>query len=137
MPVTEKKLRSRDVTEHRWGQRIALEVPVKLEFGGRPMGHGLLRSASISGGFIDTTLELPIFTNLVVVLPTNSEAAPNGGRLAACLLRREPAGLAVEWRDMGCPAISGLLEKVSGRSIADLRDDEAFAPRRKSCAFAS
>jgi hypothetical protein len=58
MPVTEKKLRSRDVTEHRWGQRIALEVPVKLEFGGRPMGHGLLRSASISGGFIDTTLEL-------------------------------------------------------------------------------
>jgi hypothetical protein len=137
MPVTEKKLRSRDVTEHRWGQRIALEVPVKLEFGGRPMGHGLLRSASISGGFIDTTLELPIFSNLVVVLPANSEAAPNGARLAGCLLRREPAGLAVEWRDMGCPAIASLLEKVSGRSIADLRDDEAFAPRRKSCAFAS
>ena len=137
MPVIEKKLRSCDVTGHRWGQRIALEVPVKLEFGGRPMGHGLLRSASISGGFIDSTLELPIFSNLVVVLPANSEAAPNGARLAGCLLRREPAGLAVEWRDMGCPAIASLLEKVSGRSIADLRDDEAFAPRRKSCAFAS
>ena len=137
MPASEANLRKCDVTEHRWGQRIALEVPVKLEFGGRPMGHGVLRSGSISGGFIDTTLELPIFANLVVVLPAHSDAAPDSARLAACLTRREPAGIAVEWRDMACPAIVGLLEKVSGRNIADLRDDEAFTTRRKSCAFAS
>ena len=104
-------MRAGDATEHRWGRRIPLEVPVRLDLGGRPMGHGLLRNASISGALIETALELPVFTNLVVVLPATSEAAPGATELAACVVRCEMAGIAVEWRDMACQPIVGLLRE--------------------------
>ncbi|HET9473202.1 MAG TPA: hypothetical protein VFO82_04870 [Steroidobacteraceae bacterium] len=130
-------LRTCDATEHRWGQRIPLEVPVKIELGGRPMGHGLLRNASLSGGLIETALEVPVFTNLVVVLQATGRAASGSPGLAACVVRRETAGFAVEWRDMACPPIVELLEKHSGRRVANLREDEAYTTRRVPCAFAS
>jgi len=131
MPV-----RTSDVMEHRWGRRIPLEVPVRLDLGGRPMGRGVLRNASISGALIETALELPVFTNLVVVLPTTSEALPGAVELAACVVRREPMTFAVEWRDMACQPIVELLEKHCGLHAASLRDDEAYTKERASCAFA-
>ena len=137
MPASDAPPRICDAKEHRFGRRIPLEVPVRLDLGGRPMGHGVLRNASISGALIETALELPVFTNLVVVLPSTSEATPNSAGLAACLVRRETAAFAVEWRDMACPPIVELLEKISGRRAAALHDDEAFESRRAACAFVS
>jgi hypothetical protein len=89
-------------TEHRWGHRFPLDVPVRLIVGGRAMGQGLLRNASISGGMIESALELPVFTNLMVKLP-------KGAELAAWVVRRVPHGLGVEWRDMACAEINALL----------------------------
>jgi len=110
---------------------------VRLDLGGRPMGHGLLRNVSISGALIETALELPVYTNLVVVLPASSEAAPSSAELTACVVRRQEAAFAVEWRDMACPAIVNLLEKHGGRGVANLNDDETFKSRRTHCALAS
>ena len=70
-------------------------------------------------------------------LPTNSEAAPSSAELAACVVRRQEAAFAVEWRDMACEAIVALLEKHSGLSAASQRDDEAFKTRRDQGASAS
>ena len=137
MSVRENAVRHSDPLEHRFGRRIPLEVPVRLAVGGRPVGQGLLRNASISGALIETTLELPVFTNLVVELPAGSEAAPGSAELAACVVRHETAGCAVEWRDMACARIVELLEKISGRRADSLRDDETFTPRRGPCESAS
>ena len=113
MNISEDSVRRHDVSGHRWGRRVCLEVPVRLALGGRRMGHGLLRNVSISGALIETALELPVFTNLVVVLPTSSEAVPSSTELAACVVRRQEAAFAVEWRDMACPPIINLIEKFS------------------------
>lgn len=129
--------RTCDVSGHRWGRRVCVEVPVKLALGGRPMGHGLLRNVSISGALIETALELPVFTNLVVVLPASSETAPSSAELAACVVRNQEAAFAVEWRDMACEPIVALLEKHSARSAASQPDDQAFNTRRPHCALAS
>ena len=118
--------RCSDPFEHRFGRRIPLEVPVKLMLYGHTMAQGLMREASISGAFIETALELPMFTNLVVVLMATDKAAPGSPELAACVIRRETAGLAVEWRDMACPTLVALLERVSGIRAVNLRQDEAF-----------
>jgi hypothetical protein len=142
MPASEMTPRTREMTAracnasvHRWGRRIPLELPVRIEFGGRVLGQGLLRNASLSGGLIETTHELPLFTNLVVLLPATGEAAHETDRLAACVVRRETAGFAVEWRDMACAPLVGLLERISGRRAANLRGDEASTQERASCAF--
>jgi hypothetical protein len=126
MQATEALCRAADPMNHRWGQRITLEVPVRLEVDGRPMGRGLIRNASISGAFIETALELPAFSCLLVRLPAASDDTPTPEGLAACMVRRVPGGIAVEWRDMECPQIVGLLKRISGRTAAALRGDEAF-----------
>ncbi len=115
--------------EHRWGQRVTLEVPVRLYFDDAALGRGLLRNVSISGALIETSLELPVFSNLVVAMAEIGAAKLQIHELAATVVRRLPAGLAVEWRDMACPAVVALMERITGKRIAALCDDSAFTTR--------
>jgi len=112
-----------DPMEHRWGQRVTVEVPVRLEVGGRPLGRGILRNASISGALIESALELPVFSNLVVSIPAV-------GDLPASIVRCTAGRLAIEWRDMGCPSIVTLLERVTGQRATALVEDQAFSHGR-------
>jgi PilZ domain-containing protein len=114
--------RRSDPMEHRWGERIPLEVPVSLWVDGRLTGRGLLRNASISGAFIETSLELPTFSPVTV---TFSKAAAHVG-VEGAIVRAETGGLAIEWRDMACADIVALLERTCGRRECDLRDDPAY-----------
>ena len=132
MQAAERVERYTDPMEHRWGQRVTLEIPVTLAVAGRTLGRGVVRNASISGALIETALELPVFSNLVVSLPSHGESAPRTADLHACLVRRAPAGFAVEWRDMACPAIVALLERATGRRSDALVEDECFKGN-KSC----
>ena len=132
MQAAERVERYTDPMEHRWGQRVTLEIPVTLAAAGRTLGRGVVRNASISGALIETALELPVFSNLVVSLPSHGESAPRTADLHACLVRRAPAGFAVEWRDMACPSIVALLERATGRRSDALVEDECFKGN-KSC----
>ena len=132
MQAAERIERYSDPMEHRWGQRVTLEIPVTLAVAGRTLGRGVVRNASISGALIETALELPVFSNLVVSLPSHGESAPRTADLHACLVRRAPAGFAVEWRDMACPSIVALLERATGRRSDALVEDECFKGN-KSC----
>jgi hypothetical protein len=118
--------RHSDPMEHRWGQRVRLEVPVRLAVAGRAFGRGLLRNASISGALIESALELPIFSNLVVSIPSV-------GDLAASIVRCGPGMFAIEWRDMACPSIVALLERVTGLHATALLEDDVFVKGGKSC----
>jgi hypothetical protein len=115
-----------DPMEHRWGQRVTFEIPVRLLVDGRALGRGVLRNASVSGALIETALELPVFSNLVVSIPSGAE-------LAASIVRCAPGRFAVEWRDMACPSIVALLERVTGQRATAFVEDDGFAHGRKSC----
>jgi CubicO group peptidase (beta-lactamase class C family) len=130
MQAIERAERYSDPMEHRWGQRVSVEAPVRLYLDDAALGRGLLRNISTSGALIETSLQIPVFANLVVALPTIGEASPQIHELAASVVRRVPAGVAVEWRDMACPAIVALIERVTGKHVADLLEDQAFAERR-------
>lgn len=132
MITREGMVRAPNPMEHRWGHRIQLEVPVTLGVDGQALGRGVLRNASISGALIETSLELPVYTHLLVRLAGSNPAA-TAAPLHACVVRNEPCRLAVEWHDMACPQIVALLERVSGRAVTELRDDEVFTLKRQSC----
>ena len=134
--ISETRARHSDPLEHRWGERISLDIPVEISASGRHLGHGRLRNASISGGFIETSLEQPVFFNLVVTLPALAGCTALPGDLAASVVRRDAAGFAVEWRDMACVRVNELLEKISGRRVENLRGDSVFALEKPPCAFA-
>src|SRR5688572_10757041 len=88
MQAAERTERYSDPMEHRWGQRVTLEVPVRLYLDDAALGRGLLRNVSISGALIETSLDQPVFSNLVVALPAISEAGPQVHELAASVVRR-------------------------------------------------
>lgn len=96
----------------RFGQRVPVEVQVGLLFDGREQARGTIRNASISGALIATSLELPLHANLVVTFSRPGKS-PATLALDACVVRLDPIGLAIEWRDMGSVDIVDLLEHAS------------------------
>jgi hypothetical protein len=126
MPNSKYSERQPDPTEHRWGERVALPIPVKLTAGGT-LAPGVLRDLSVSGAFIETTAPLTVFTNLVVSVQMRDEALGAPPDLAACVVRCEPTGVAVEWRDMACDTVIALLGKAGAEAVPCHTRDRAFS----------
>ena len=105
--------------EHRWGRRVALDMPVHITLPGGDSAVGVLRDASISGGFIETPLHLAVGAPLGVVLLVGAGAARRAVDLPACVTRKARDGLAIEWRDMASPPVLALL-RASGAELAHL-----------------
>lgn len=108
-----------DPTSARFGERVPFELPVRLCADGRTLGRGIIRNASLSGALIETALELPQHTNLVVTLTIPGKGAPAPRELVACVARVDPAGIAVEWRDMASVDVTDLLERASDYGVVD------------------
>ena len=116
MKVSSKKQPRFDPASVRFGQRTTLEVPVQLVVEGRALGRGTIRNASISGALIETALDLAMYTNLVVMLTLPEGNSPGRRELGACVVRVDPAGIGVEWRDMGSVDITDLLARASNNA---------------------
>ena len=124
-PARNCDARHPDPTEHRFGKRITLRLPLQLEYADGVRVGGVLRNVSISGALIDTAHDVPVFTNLLVKLPAAGGTA-TACELAACVVRRTPAGLALEWRDMACEPLLGLLRDSGQEPARLMARDPAF-----------
>ena len=119
MKVSSKSKAMSDPTSARFGERLTFELPVLLGTDGRALGRGIIRNASLSGALIETALDLPLHANLFVRLTIPGKGAPSPRELAACVVRIDPAGLGVEWRDMASVDVTDLLERASSPGAAD------------------
>lgn len=108
----------RHLMEHRWGERVPLDLPVRLELSGELLAHGRLHDASISGAWLTTDTRIPVLAAVEVVMRTPA------GRVAlpACVVRRTENGLGVEWRDMDCKPLVALLREAHGEAPLWRRD---------------
>lgn len=107
--------------EHRWGARVSLDLPVRLELAGELLGFGRLRNASISGALVITAARLPPLAALDIVVTTT--AAPEGRIvLPACVVRRAGGAVGVEWRDMACDSLVTLLRAADDHAELVKRD---------------
>lgn len=98
--------------EHRWGQRVAVKMPVG--FNGRPHAQNWMRDVSTSGAFIETVLLFPLFSLLEVTFMA-------GGSLQsvpAYVVRIDADGVGVEWGTFAPEAIRALLARQNAPSAA-------------------
>lgn len=102
-------------SERRWGARVEVDLPVRLELSRGRNVAGRMRNASVSGALIECPLELPVFTPLrVEILATpNRVSAPIV--LTARVVRAENPWLGLEWREFEPPALLSLLQASSGQ----------------------
>lgn len=96
--------------ERRWGQRIEVDFPVRIEIGRGRSAPGRMRNASISGAMIECSLELPTFTQIRVEILVDAGGTPEPLLLPARVVRAEHPRLGVEWRDLAPDAYSYLLQ---------------------------
>lgn len=80
--------------EHRWGERSAVNLPVRVMRPPAIIGWGRLRDVSVTGAFIETSLPLPPLTFVEVDL---SVARGRSCRVSGCVVRRTPEGVGIEW----------------------------------------
>lgn len=108
--------------EHRWGNRMELHAPALVQTPTGSIAPGLVRNASISGAYVETLLQLPLLSR--VLLRPDCEA---GEWLEACVVRVEADGAALEWLDPPLQAVSPLLSLRSEPPHAE-PDSAVIAP---------
>jgi hypothetical protein len=89
--------------EHRWGRRTALWTPVQLRCEAGP-ARGRVRDASASGAFIETELRVEAGSRIEIEF--------RGAWIAACVIRIDAEGFALEWFEFAPPAIVETLDRI-------------------------
>ena len=89
--------------EHRWGQRMPCRARVQISGGPGLSGAGRVRDISSSGAFIETSLDLPLYGRVKLVVLGN-ESATRAVELGASVMRVARDGVGVEWCET--PAVS-------------------------------
>jgi hypothetical protein len=101
--------------ERRWGMRIDVDLPVRLELADGSNTSGRMRNASISGAMIECALELPTFTSFRVLIPATG-TDPHPIQIHARVVRAEHPRLGVEWRDVAPQPLVNLLHEARGEA---------------------
>ena len=112
--------------DHRWGQRVAVDLAVQLLCHPRTIAVGRLMNASISGAFVRTGL-VPALLAPVRILGFLSEA--EGTRrevLEGYVIRRERDGFGIEWFELAPAGICRFLVASVGLSAFE----EDYEPAR-------
>jgi hypothetical protein len=112
--------------EHRFGERVLLEVPVGLSLQDGTSLEGRILNASISGALIETGARLSIDSTLGIVMSTGQGTQRRAIELPACVVRIAPGCIGVEWRDMGVPTLVELLNQAYASDTGFCRRQRAF-----------
>ena len=102
---------SRKRAERRWGVRLEVDLPVRIEAVEGRATSARMRNASVSGALIECAAEFPVFTPLrVEIQPFDRSREPV--QLTARVVRAEHPWLGVEWREFEPQPIAELLEQM-------------------------
>jgi hypothetical protein len=97
---------------HRWGQRIAVDIPVEVAAHASPVIHGHLKNLSFSGALLeaDHELRLHAYVEVNIKLP---ETRRNPIRIMARVTRKLKDAAGVEWCEFAPSAVKSLLRSHS------------------------
>ncbi len=116
--------------EHRWGERMGIDVPVLLRFPTGGVGTGTVIDASFSGAFIRTNVMQPLMAQIEIMV--------DGHPLAARVVRNAAEGSGVEWCSWPPQIICALLVTANSAVLsADRADPDTADMRRYDGRFAA
>jgi hypothetical protein len=122
--------------EHRWGERIVVDIPVQVSVPPLVIGTGRITNISISGAWISGRFDLPILARAFVVFDFSVGGVREALPIACFVARVRPEGMGVEWRELAPQIVSDLMLFATGTNHARehgpltpaLAEPEADAP---------
>ncbi len=116
--------------EHRWGTRHPLNVAVRLDARPHLLAFARLRNASASGAYLETAVALPLMTRVHVELEWQNLRRGEPHRIAACVIRTDREGVALEWCDFAPMPILALIESRQARDRPESHQSERTSATR-------
>jgi hypothetical protein len=113
--------------EHRWGERIGVDMPVRVVSHAYRMRPARLANLSVSGALIETDWELRPLSQIEVIIDLPHHWRYEAPTVAAYVARRYKRGVGIEWCEFAPPVISKTLRSLAGRRYGRLRKPETPA----------
>jgi hypothetical protein len=83
--------------EHRWGDRVPVDIPVQLIGPARHVATGRLTNFSVSGAWVEIDLHVPVMTNITVVIHDSKRVPMRPRAIAGYVVRHVQGGIGVGW----------------------------------------
>ena len=100
--------------EHRWGERIVVDIPVQVSVPPLVIGTGRITNISISGAWISGRFDLPPLARDFVVFDFSVGGVREALPIACFVARVRPEGMGVEWRELAPQIVSDLMLFATG-----------------------
>ena len=104
--------------DHRWGERIQVDFPVRLTAHPFAKRDGRLTDLSVSGAYIKTSVLIRLRSRLEVTLLASPWARHEAVVVEAYVARRYREGLGIEWCEFAPTPVGSLLHSVASRPYA-------------------
>jgi PilZ domain len=98
---------------HRWGQRIAVEIPVQVAAHALPAIHGHLKNLSLSGALMRSDHELRLHAYIEISIRLPETGRRSALRVMARVTRNSKDGVGVQWCEFAPSAVKDLLRSPS------------------------
>ena len=111
--------------EHRWGERVGVDIPVRIT--GHPfiVRTGRLSNLSVSGAFIRADLDLRPLSRILVAIELPHQPKREAPTIPAFVARKLKDGIGIEWCEFKPPEINRLLQSSAARHYRRRRDGRA------------
>ncbi len=104
--------------EHRWGERIVVDIPVQVSVPPLIIGTGRITDISISGAWIGGRFDLPPLARAFIVFDFSLGGVRESLPIACFVARVRPEGMGVEWRELAPQIVSDLMLFAAGTNHA-------------------
>jgi len=107
--------------EHRWGERFAVDLAVRIAARPFAVRQGRLINLSLSGAAVELTVELRRLSRVQLAWISSHQYAPATPVISAYVVRTYPGGVGLEWCEFAPRAVVELLRAAapprSGRGL--------------------
>jgi len=107
--------------EHRWGERVGVDLPVRIAAHPFSVKHGRLINLSVSGASIKSDCELRPLSRIQVVLEIPHTPRSEAPSVAAYVTRTAKNEIGIEWCEFAPPLVSKLLSSLIKRPYLRIR----------------
>jgi PilZ domain-containing protein len=113
--------------EHRWGERVGVDIPVRITVHPFAVRNGRLSNLSVSGACIKTDFDLRVLSRIQVAIDLPQRSKHEAPSVAAYVARKLKDTIGIEWCEFAPPAVSRLLQAFAARPYIRLRKPDPYA----------
>jgi hypothetical protein len=111
--------------EHRWGERVRADFPVRVTATPFSIRDGRLTDLSVSGASIQASLEKRLFCRVEIALVLPTRPRHESPLIGGYVTRVHKSGFGVEWCEFAPLAVKELLRTLTARRYARPRRADA------------